>query len=102
MTKFACQGECPKNRFTLTPAGEPGLNYLCAGYLSFFTHIDGPMRLMASLLSSGRFADASRVHAIDHSGTFFKVAKGRIDVRDKLRRKTIHLKRGDSYLVKNR
>ncbi len=55
--KFACQGECPKNRFTLTPAGEPGLNYLCAGYLSFFTHIDGPMRLMASLLSSGRFAD---------------------------------------------
>jgi hypothetical protein len=36
------------------------------------------------------------------TGTFFKVKKGAIDVRDKLRRKTIRLKHGDSYLVKNR
>ena len=48
--RFACNGECPRNRFTLTPDGEQGLNYLCAGYKSFFTHVDGPMRLMAQLL----------------------------------------------------
>ncbi len=58
--RFACNGECPKNRFTLTPDGEPGLNYLCAGYKSFFTHIDGPMKLMAELLRSGRYADEIR------------------------------------------
>ena len=55
--RFACHGECPKNRFTVTPDGEPGLNYLCAGYLAFFRHIDGLMRRMADLLQQGRHAD---------------------------------------------
>ena len=55
--RFACNGECPKNRFTLTPDGEGGLNYLCAGYKAFFVHIDGPMRLMAERLRAGGFAD---------------------------------------------
>ena len=54
---FACFGECPRNRFITTPDGEPGLNYLCAGYKLFFKHIDRPMRVMAGLLRQGRYAD---------------------------------------------
>lgn len=52
--RFACHGECPKNRFIQTPDGEPGLNYLCAGYKAFFTHIDQPMRIMAQLIRQRR------------------------------------------------
>jgi uncharacterized protein len=52
--RFACHGECPKNRFLETPDGEPGLNYLCAGYKAFFTHADRPMRIMAELLRCDR------------------------------------------------
>ena len=52
--RFACNGECPKHRFITTPDGEPGLNYLCAGYKRFFRHIDPYMRTMAELLRSGR------------------------------------------------
>jgi uncharacterized protein len=52
--RFVCNGECPKNRFIKTPDGEPGLNYLCAGYKDFFRHIDGSMRFMASELRCGR------------------------------------------------
>ena len=55
--RFACNGECPKNRFTSTPDGEPGLNYLCAGYKTFFTHIDAAMRFMADRLRAGGYAD---------------------------------------------
>ena len=55
--RFACNGECPKNRFIAAPDGEPGLNYLCAGYKNFFTHIDGLMQMMAGLLRSRRYAD---------------------------------------------
>ena len=55
--RFACNGECPRNRFIYTPDGEPGLNYLCAGYKAFFNHIDKPMKRMADLLRHGRYAD---------------------------------------------
>ena len=55
--RFACHGECPKNRFITKPDGEPGLNYLCAGYKALFTHIDRPMRTMADLFRQGRYAD---------------------------------------------
>jgi uncharacterized protein len=41
---FACNGECPKNRFIRTPVGEPGLNYLCSGLKKYFSHINPYMR----------------------------------------------------------
>lgn len=53
---FACHGECPKNRFISTPDGEPGLNYLCAGYQAFFRHIRPVMEQMATELQAGRSA----------------------------------------------
>ncbi len=54
--RFACNGECPKNRFIETSDGEPGLNYLCAGYKKYFRHITPAMNRMAVLLSEGRSA----------------------------------------------
>lgn len=54
--RFVCNGGCPKDRIRKTPAGEPGLNYLCAGYKAFFTHIDQPMRKMANVIRSGHLS----------------------------------------------
>lgn len=52
--RFACHGGCPKDRVLTTPAGDPGLNWLCEGYQAFFRHVDAPMREMAGLLRAGR------------------------------------------------
>ena len=46
---FACHGECPRNRFCQTADGEQGLNYLCAGYKHFFSHVAPYMETMANL-----------------------------------------------------
>ena len=62
-----CNGECPKNRLFQTSDGEPGLNYLCAGYKAFFQHADKPMRIMADLLRRNR--SASEVMAIQAGET---------------------------------
>lgn len=51
---FACNGECPKNRFAHTSSGEPGLNYLCAGYRQFFAHVAPYMDKMKEELMAGR------------------------------------------------
>jgi uncharacterized protein len=55
--RFACHGGCPKDRFTTTPDGEPGLHYLCASYQLFFRRVDRPMRVMAAAVRSGGYAD---------------------------------------------
>jgi uncharacterized protein len=70
--RFACHGGCPRNRFISTPPseahphGEPGLNYLCAGYKLFFHHIDQPMRIMSDLLRQDRApAEIVRWYAVE-------------------------------------
>jgi uncharacterized protein len=42
--RFACNGDCPKNRFIKTPDGQPGLSYLCSGIKRFLTHADPYLR----------------------------------------------------------
>lgn len=51
---FACNGECPKNRFMKTASGEPGLNYLCKGYFQFFKHVAPYMDYMKKELLAQR------------------------------------------------
>jgi uncharacterized protein len=52
--RFLCNGGCPKNRILRTPEGEEGLNYLCQGYKSFFTHTGPAMEFMARALRDSR------------------------------------------------
>jgi uncharacterized protein len=79
--RFVCNGECPKNRFINAPDGEPGLNYLCAGYKEFFRHIDGSMRFMASELRRGRAPANIMIYTGSHEGKVVKafVKPGRND-----------------------
>ena len=51
---FACKGECPKNRFVTTLDGEPGLNYLCAGWKAFFKRSSSPIQSLTALMRTGR------------------------------------------------
>lgn len=62
--RFACHGGCPKDRFTRTPDGEPGLNYLCPSFKLFFSHVSEPMRLMTVLLRQDRApSEVTRIYA---------------------------------------
>ena len=53
---FACNGECPKNRFLADEYGDFGLNYLCSGYLRYFRHVASAMDFMADEWREGREA----------------------------------------------
>ncbi len=55
--RFACNGGCPKDRFTVAPDGQPGLHYLCPSYQAYFRHVDKPMRFMAAALRTQQPVD---------------------------------------------
>lgn len=65
---FACNGECPKNRFCHTSSGEAGLNYLCTGYYQYFQHVAPYMDFMKREYMAERapanIMDYLRTHAI--------------------------------------
>lgn len=63
--RWACNGGCPKDRFSLSRDGEPGQNYLCEGYYDFFTHVTPAMQAMGRLLQEGR--PASDIMTAQHS-----------------------------------
>lgn len=51
---FACNGECPRLRFSCDKYGNFGHNYLCQGYLAYFSHVAPYMDRMKALLQSNR------------------------------------------------
>jgi len=48
-----CNGGCPKDRIIETPDGEPGLNYLCQGYKTFYAHSYPVFKKMVRCLELG-------------------------------------------------
>ena len=57
-----CWGGCPKHRFLATRDGEPGLNWLCEGYLHYLGHARPWLETIAGLLAAGR--DPAEVMAL--------------------------------------
>ena len=51
---FACRGGCLKHRFAVSPSGDQGVPYLCAGAKKFLRHTAGDMKAMAGLIKNRR------------------------------------------------
>ncbi len=52
--RFACHGECPKNRVAKTAENQEGLNYLCEGLKHYFGHVHPFMDFMSEELKNKR------------------------------------------------
>ena len=78
---FLCHGGCPKDRFTTAPDGEAGLNYLCAGYRRFYSHVLPYLRRMATLARQGRpiFEISAELEAAEHEDRLRWRTTGRND-----------------------
>ena len=50
---FACNGGCPKHRFTRSSSGKVDHNYFCQGYKAFFVHTAPYMQTMKEYLTNG-------------------------------------------------
>ena len=48
-----CNGGCPKDRISLSNAGEKGHNYLCQAYVDFFEHSFPALTFVAEEISRG-------------------------------------------------
>lgn len=63
-----CNGGCLKHRFTVSPSGVAGHNFLCAGYLHFYDHVAPAMQTMADLLRQRKPpADIMKTSSFSHS-----------------------------------
>ena len=78
---FMCHGGCPKDRLATTPGGEEGLNYLCAGYKRFYSHVLPYLRQMAALARKGRpiFAISAELEASEREDRLRWRSTGRND-----------------------
>lgn len=61
--RFACNGECPRNRFVRAPDGEAGLNYFCPGLKRFFAHADERFTRLARQLQINQGRSVVRMQA---------------------------------------
>jgi len=52
--RYACNGDCPKHRFAVSPDGQDGLSYLCPSYEHFFRYTRPYMEAMARLIHQRR------------------------------------------------
>ncbi len=49
-----CNGGCPKDRFSISDDGAPGLNYLCKGLRKFFSQSEVPIKKVIARRKQGK------------------------------------------------